>query len=77
MRLVTPLAILALASPPAYAYIGPGAGLGAIATLVAVVLGIALVIVGFLWYPLKRLIKKRKKPQLTSEGSISPGKGDQ
>ena len=38
----------------AHAYIGPGAGLGAIATLIAVVLGLILILVGFVWFPLKR-----------------------
>ncbi len=42
-----------------FAYIGPGAGLGAIATFVAIVFGIILLLAGFLWYPLKRLLKKR------------------
>lgn len=55
------LAITFLLVPmPAYAYIGPGAGLGAFAVTVAVVLGALLLLVGFVWYPLKRLIKSRK-----------------
>jgi hypothetical protein len=42
------------------AYIGPGAGLGAIALTVGLVLGVALLLVGFLWYPLKRILWKNK-----------------
>lgn len=48
---------------PAFAYVGPGAGLTVIGTIVAVVGAIFLLIVGFLWYPLKRLIKGKKEPQ--------------
>ena len=51
-------ALIAVAVPvPALAYIGPGAGLGAIALTVGLVLGVLLLIVGLVWYPLKRLLK--------------------
>ena len=51
---------LATAPTPPLAYIGPGAGLGAIATLIAITLGVLLLIVGFVWYPLKRFLKRKK-----------------
>jgi len=47
--------------PEAQAYIGPGAGLGAIAITVALVLGILLLLIGLVWYPLKRLMKGKKR----------------
>jgi hypothetical protein len=40
----------------AYAYIGPGAGMTAIGTVVAFIGAILFAIVGFVWYPIKRLI---------------------
>lgn len=46
---------------PAQAYIGPGAGLGAVAVTVALVLGVLLLVIGLVWYPLKRLLKRGKK----------------
>jgi len=49
-----------LCSPnQASAYIGPGTGLSAIGALIAVVLGVLIAIFGFLWYPLKRILKKK------------------
>ena len=45
----------------AVAYIGPGVGLTAIGTVVALIGTIVLAIVGFIWYPLKRLSTKIKK----------------
>ena len=59
-RLLATATLLTMAASPAAAYIGPGAGLGAIGTVIAVVGAILLMIVGFVWYPLKRLLKKRK-----------------
>ena len=44
----------------ATAYVGPGAGLAAIGSLLALIAVIVLAIVGFLWYPLKRIMNKRK-----------------
>ena len=53
---------LLLASPQdTEAYIGPGAGLAAIGTLLALIGGILLALVAFLWYPFKRLMAKIKK----------------
>lgn len=53
------LAALAATASPAAAYIGPGAGLGAIAVTVALILGVLLLIVGLVWFPLKRMLKGR------------------
>ena len=54
------------AAVPAYAYVGPGAGLTAIGSLVALFAAVGLAIVGFVWYPVKRLRRRRqgadKKP---------------
>lgn len=44
-----------------FAYIGPGAGISAIGTAVAFIGAILLAIVGFVWYPVKRLLSKLKK----------------
>jgi len=44
----------------AYAYIGPGAGLTAIGTVIALIAAFFLAIVGFVWYPVKRLLRKNK-----------------
>lgn len=46
---------------PAMAYVGPGAGLSAIGVFLAVVAGIIVAVFGFVWYPVKRLMRKIKK----------------
>ncbi len=63
-------AILLLAVPqPAEAYIGPGAGISAIGTVVALLSAVALMLVGFVWYPLKRL---RRKLRQAKDGGEAP-----
>lgn len=52
------LSILTLSSP-AMAYMGPGAGLTAIGSLIALLAGIWYTFRGFLWLPLKRKFKKK------------------
>ncbi len=51
----------------ALAYIGPGAGLSVIGTVVAVIGAFLLLIVGFVWYPMKRVLRGRKKNKNTAE----------
>ena len=51
----------------AQAYVGPGAGLSAIGTIIAFLAAIVLMIVGFLWYPIKRLIKGRKERNVQNQ----------
>jgi hypothetical protein len=46
---------------PAFAYVGPGLGLGALGVVIGVVVSFFLAIVGLIWYPLKRLYKKIRK----------------
>lgn len=43
------------------AYIGPGAGLSAIGAALAFVGAILLAVVGFIWYPIKRLLRARTR----------------
>ncbi len=56
-------AVLFLIPTASFAYIGPGAGISAIGTLIAVVGAILLAIVGFVWYPVKRMLKRRAAAQ--------------
>lgn len=55
--LLAPLLFYAL---PVHAYIGPGVGAGTIAVVLGILASIAMAFIAILWYPLKRLIKKRK-----------------
>lgn len=53
------LAILLLTySSVASAYIGPGLGAGAVTVVLGIVSGLLMLIVGIVWYPLKKLIRR-------------------
>lgn len=53
------------------AYIGPGAGLGALIVTIALLLGAVLLLAGLVWYPLKR----RRKDRASKVASGSPVDG--
>jgi hypothetical protein len=55
------LSLLFIKPYVALAYIGPGAGLSAIGIVIAVTMAILFAIIGFFWYPIKRLLAKIKK----------------
>ena len=47
----------------ALAYVGPGAGLSVVGSVLAVIVAILAAVLGFLWYPMKRLLRKRRERQ--------------
>lgn len=68
------IAALLVALPGlAHAYIGPGAGITAIGTVVALLGAVLLAIVGFIWYPVKRLRAKLRE----RKNAASAAKDDQ
>lgn len=46
----------------AQAYIGPGAGLSALGIVFALIATVALAVVGFVWYPVKRMLRRKDRP---------------
>ena len=58
-----------LAPPPAFAYGGPGVGAGAVAVTLGVLGSIVAGMLGVIYYPIKRMIKKRKKGRQSNRAS--------
>jgi len=59
VSILTAAALVVLFCDPAFAYVGPGAGLSALGTLFTLLTAIVLGIVGFIWYPVKRLLRRK------------------
>ncbi len=51
-------ASLAMIADPAFAYMGPGMGLGAIAMMLSVFGSITFGFLAVIWYPIKRLYRR-------------------
>lgn len=63
---------LALASMSAHAYIGPGLGLGTLGALLGGLLAVVLAVVGLVWYPMKRMIRKMRGAPAPSDPQKKP-----
>ena len=48
-------------SSAAFAYLGPGIGGGIIAATIGIIVAIFAALFGLIWFPVKRLLKKRKE----------------
>ena len=51
----TAVVFLLLLPNDTFGYIGPGAGLTVIGTILGVIGALLLAVIGFVWYPIKRL----------------------
>ena len=60
MRVLVLIFLLFAMAEPAHAYMGPGAGLAFIGSLLALIAAIGIGVLGLVWYPLKRLIRMRR-----------------
>lgn len=69
---ISSILVIALMVPlSASAYIGPGAGITAIGVTIALFGAILLAVVGFVWYPIRRLRQKRKQQKADKEAASS------
>lgn len=50
-------------SVDALAYVGPGLGAGALAAILGVAGGLLMLVVGVVWYPLKRVFRRFRQKQ--------------
>lgn len=69
VHLIAPLIILLVLMVPgqADAYVGPGLGAGTIGVILGIIGSIFIALFAIIWYPLKRLLKKKKKPNQETE----------
>ena len=61
MNKINLIIVLLSISNPVFAYLGPGMGGGVIAGVLGVIGAVLLAIFGILYYPIKRMLKNRKK----------------
>lgn len=61
--MILPLLILLVLMAPdqADAYVGPGLGAGTIGVILGIIGSLFIALFAIIWYPLKRLFKKKKK----------------
>lgn len=52
---------LFISATPAAAYIGPGLGLGVIASIFGAIAAFIMMVLGLVWYPVKVMLRKRRE----------------
>lgn len=60
-KLILTFCLFLIIATPSYAYLGPGFGGGMIAATLGIIVAIFAAIFGLIWFPLKRLFKKKKE----------------
>ena len=70
IRVLFTITLLSSIPSLAMAYVGPGAGLSAIGSLLALLLAVVVAFIGFFWYPIKRLLGGRKSPTIEDDGTL-------
>lgn len=63
--------LLTLTPIQTYAYIGPGMGLGAAATVLGLFVAFILLLVGLIWLPIRRMLRQRKQKQQSQSNPSS------
>ena len=53
-----------------YAYLGPGVGGGVIVATIGVIVAIFAALFGLIWFPVKRLLKKRKEKKENQQNKV-------
>ena len=69
---ITALLVVAVSSP-VQAYLGPGGVISGLGSFLALLAAVAVAIVGFLWFPIKRLIKRNRAGQGTAADTQKTG----
>jgi len=63
LKLIYSSFIFCMIVTSSFAYLGPGLGSGVIVATISIIVAIFAALFGLIWFPLKRLIKKRKKKE--------------
>jgi hypothetical protein len=61
LKLIFSSTIFWLICTSSFAYLGPGVGGGVIAATIGIIVAIFAALFGLIWFPVKRLLKKRKE----------------
>tara|TARA_B100000035_G_C20682808_1_gene414750 strand:- start:347 stop:565 length:219 start_codon:yes stop_codon:yes gene_type:complete len=69
-KLIFSSTIFCLITTSSFAYLGPGVGGGVIAATLGIIVAIFAALFGLLWFPIKRLFKKRKEKKEQQQDKI-------
>lgn len=69
-KLISSSIIFCLITTSSFAYLGPGVGGGVIAATIGIIVAIFAGLFGLIWFPVKRLLKKRKEKKDQQQNKV-------
>ena len=63
--------LLAIVSNDAHAYLGPGAGLGAVGSILAIAVAVIIIVMGIVIYPVRKYLSRKSK--IKEESQLDQG----
>ena len=69
-KLILSSFVFFLITTSSFAYLGPGVGGGVIAATIGVIVAIFAALLGLIWFPVKRLLKKRKEKKNQQQNKV-------
>ena len=69
-KLILSSTIFCLITTSSFAYLGPGVGGGVIAATIGIIVAIFAALFGLIWFPVKRLLKKRKEKKELQQDKV-------
>ena len=70
LKLISSLIIFCLFTSSSFAYVGPGMGGGVFFATIGIILAIFAALFGLIWFPIKRLLKKRKEKREQQQDKV-------
>jgi hypothetical protein len=70
LKIIT-IVLLSLATSPLHAYIGPGAGISVLGSLLGILATILVAIGAIIFWPVRKLMKRRKAAAQPAESSAA------
>tara|TARA_B100001059_G_C17693431_1_gene506197 strand:- start:461 stop:679 length:219 start_codon:yes stop_codon:yes gene_type:complete len=69
-KLISSSIIFCLVTTSSFAYLGPGVAGGVIAATIGIIVAIFAALFGLIWFPVKRILKKRKEKKEQQQDKI-------
>ena len=74
LKLIFSSLVFFLITTSSFAYLGPGVGGGVIAATIGVIVAIIAALFGLIWFPMKRLLKRRKEKTVLKDNKLNDEK---
>lgn len=69
-KLISTILLFIFITTSSYAYLGPGVGGGVIAATIGIIVAIFAAVFGLIWFPIKRMLKKKKDLKENNQNKI-------